>query len=87
MTVLTFPSNLCQRVPRLVTEEQRLRQWYDALEWLAQDSWYTLHELRAATGIPLARLPTILWRGGWVSRRQRHFDLTVWHGPNGSDAA
>ena len=86
MNVLSFRSDR-SRIPRLATEEQRLHQWYDSLDWNAQDSWYALHELRAATGIPLARLPTILWRCGWTSRRQRNFGLTVWHGPNGSDAA
>jgi hypothetical protein len=85
MTVLIFPNKERPRRPRLVTDEQRFEQWYEALDWPAQDCWYTLHELRAATGIPLARLPTILWRCGWWSRRQRPFALTVWHGPNGSD--
>ncbi len=85
MTVLSFRSKEIPRLPRLLTEEQRLQHWYEALDWDAQDNWYTLHELRAATAIPLARLPTILWRCGWASRRCRDYALTVWHGPNGSD--
>jgi hypothetical protein len=87
MTVLVFPSKPHRRIARLEGDEHRLRSWYDSIDWPAQDGWYTLHELRAATGIPITRLPTVLWRCGWISERRRGFHLTVWHGPHGSDVA
>jgi hypothetical protein len=87
MTVLTFPSKPQGRIARLESDEGRLRAWYDSLDWRAQDDWYTLHELRAATGIPMARLSTVLWRCGWISQRRRGFHLTVWHGPHGSEVS
>jgi hypothetical protein len=83
---MTHPAQSPFRAARLLTDEQRLRGWYLSLEWSAQDDWYTLHELRAATGIPLARLPTVLWRCGWSRERRRDLGITAWHGPHGSEA-
>jgi hypothetical protein len=87
MTTLAFRTPQLWRPARLVSEEQRLRDWYESLDWEGQDAWYTLHELRAATSIPMARLPTVLWRCGWITEPRRGFDLTVWHGPHGSEAS
>lgn len=75
MTVLPFPTKDGARPPRLLSEEKRLQLWYEALDWAAQDGWYTLHELRAATAIPLARLPTILWRCGVSANWPAYFSL------------
>lgn len=88
MSVVNFPARILStpRVPRLALDTQRLKQWYDALNCERQDSWYTLHELRAATGIPLTRLPTVLYRHGWITdRKQGYPGLTFYHGPVGSD--
>lgn len=87
MSVVSFPTRAAAtpRVPRLVIDAQRLKGWYDALDWELQDSWFTLPELRAATGIPLTRLPTVLYRHGWITERKRGYPLVFWHGPNGSD--
>jgi hypothetical protein len=86
MSILALPTATSSRPARLAGDEQRLRDWYDSLDWAAQDSWYSLHELRAATRIPLARLPTILWRTGWTSKRKPEFSLSVWHGPHGCES-
>lgn len=84
MSIVTFPKTPARGVPRLLSDEQRVRTWYDALDSEAQDSWYGLHEIKNATGIPMSRLPTILWRCGWCSDRHRYIaGLIVWHGPRG----
>ena len=84
MTILAFPRKQAPGVPRLVTDEQRIRAWYESLDVGAQDAWYSLHELRAATGIAMTRLATVLWRCGWIAERRRDVPgLVVWHGPNG----
>jgi hypothetical protein len=85
MRVVSFPIKPIPRPPRLLSEEQRLRHWYESLDWSAQVGWYTLHELRAATSIPMSRLTTILWRGGWVSQSVRGCQLSIWHGPHWSE--
>jgi len=72
------------RSARLSADEHRLANWYEALEWPAQDAWYTLHELSMATGIPMTRLRTALWRNGWTCEYRRGYQLVVWHGPHGS---
>jgi hypothetical protein len=84
MTILQFQSK-GPRLPKLVLEELKLQRWYDSLEWKDQTKWYTLHELNAALGIPMARLPTILWRHGWSTQRSRMYGMKVWNGPNGDD--
>jgi hypothetical protein len=85
MTIVSFPLRSGSPAARLLNDEERLRRWYDSLDWSAQDGWYSLHELRAATGIPIARLTTILWRGGWVSQSVRGRQLSIWHGPHWSE--
>lgn len=87
MQIVSFPTRAASapRVPRLIQDAQRLKEWYDAQDWNKQDAWYTLHELRAATGIPLTRLPTVLYRHGWITERKRGYPLVFWHGPSGSD--
>lgn len=84
MSVVTFPRMPFRGVPRLVTDEQKIRTWYESLGADAQDAWYSLHELSAATGIAMTRLSTVLWRCGWIAERRRDVPgLVVWHGPNG----
>jgi hypothetical protein len=70
------------RQARLVLEEQKLTRWYSSLDERAQVSWYTLHELKAATGIPMSRLPTVLRRLWWRTARSRTYHMVVWQGPN-----
>jgi hypothetical protein len=86
--VLQFPKVLnMPREARLIADEARLKAWYDNLPFeeprKGMDQWYTLHEVRAATGIPLTRLPTVLFRHGWITGRRPGFPLTFYHGPNG----
>jgi hypothetical protein len=84
MNIITFPRASLPGVPRLVKDEQKIRTWYDSLSADAQDSWYSLHELSAATGVAMTRLATVLWRCGWIAERRRNVPgLVVWHGPNG----
>lgn len=89
-TVLSFPDKRpAMRAARHSTDEARLNAWYDGLRFDRPrhgiDGWYTLHELRAATGIPMSRLPTALYRNGWITGRKRGYPLLFWHGPSGFD--
>jgi hypothetical protein len=84
MSIVAFPTRgraALPRPPRLLADEERVKQWYYNLEWEEQDRWITLHEIKHATGVPLTRLPTVLHRLGWVASRKRGFPLTMFHGP------
>jgi len=88
MSVVNFMTRTVSvpRPPRLVSDGQRLKCWYDNLSWDLQNSWFTLFEIRSATGIPLTRLRTVLYRHGWITERKRGFPgLVFYHGPNGTD--
>jgi hypothetical protein len=90
MTVLMFPKQSLTRAARLENDERRLLAWYEPLlfadPWAMGGAWFTLHELRAATGIPLTRLPTVLYRQRWFTRRKRGYPGVVfWHGPACND--
>ncbi len=67
------------RVARLVGDERRVSAWFNPLPAEQQDRWYSLHELRAATGVPMSRLPIVLHRLGW--HRETRFGIAMFHGP------
>lgn len=67
------------RLARLVGDEQRVSAWFKGLPVEQQDRWYSLHELRAATSVPMSRLPIVLHRLGW--HRETRFGIPLFHGP------
>lgn len=70
------------REARLVADEKRLFDWYETLvmePYASGDGWYSLHELKAATGIPMTRLPTVLARRLWI--RETRKGVVWYHGP------
>ena len=69
------------KAPRLVADEERVKSWYYALDWDERNRWMSLHEIKAATGVALTRLPTVLNRLGWFAQRKRGFPLLMFHGP------
>jgi hypothetical protein len=86
MSVIKFPTGPDKRPMReakLDRDEARLYAWTDALAAQPRtfwDDWYSLHELNAATGIPMARLPTVLRRCGWYSKTEPGYGR-LWHSP------
>jgi hypothetical protein len=86
MNVIAFPRSpmaLPIREAKLTIAEARLYQWTDSLARQPRtiwDDWYSLHELNAATGIPMTRLPTVLRRCGWHSQTQPG-QGRLWHSP------
>lgn len=69
------------KLPRLVADEERVKRWYYALDWDDRNRWMSLHEIKAATGVALTRLPTVLNRLGWFAQRKQGFPLLMFHGP------
>jgi hypothetical protein len=86
MSIIKFPREPMKqptREARLEREEARMLAWTNALGERSQaawDDWYTLHEISAATGIPMARLPTVLRRCAWRSKTEPGFGR-LWHSP------
>jgi hypothetical protein len=81
MSVIQFPTQTPAREARLVREERRVEDWFDSLSDEARQQWFTLYEIKAATLVPLARLPSVLYRLRWKVRRERGFALTLFQGP------
>lgn len=71
------------REARLTREERRVEDWFDSLSDANREQWFTLYEIKAATLIPLARLPSVLYRLRWKVRRERGFELMLFRGPFG----
>jgi hypothetical protein len=69
------------RKPRLIREEERVANWFDELSDEDRRRWFTLAEIKAAIGVPMARLQVVLYRLRWDVQRERGFELTLYRGP------
>jgi hypothetical protein len=71
---------------RLVTEEQRVREWFESLSEADRRCSYTLAEIRAAVSIPATRLRVVLCRLGWKVTGYTEFGMSTYRGPYETDA-
>lgn len=71
------------RPARLVTDEQRIRDWFDCLTEAERLRSYSLAEIRAAVSIPATRLRVVLYRLGWKPRREAGFGVLTYYKPRG----
>jgi hypothetical protein len=69
---------------RLVSDEQRVREWFDCLNEAARLQSYSLAEIRAAVLIPATRLRVVLYRLGWKPRREAGFGVLTYYKPRSS---
>jgi hypothetical protein len=69
---------------RLVTDERRVRDWFDCLSEVDRLRSYSLAEIRAAVSIPATRLRIVLYRLGWKPRRESGFGVLTYYKPNKS---
>ena len=60
--IIKFPKTTAKSKP---TDEQLIDKWYSSLSDDDKEKHYTLYQLKAATSVPLSRLPSALWALGW----------------------
>jgi hypothetical protein len=74
------------RPARLVTDEQRVRAWFESLNEADRRRSYTLAEIRAAVSIPATRLRVVLCRLRWRRSANTEFGVSTYRGPYETDA-
>ena len=69
------------RPAQLLSDERRLREWYDSLDETARMCGFALAEIRAAVSIPATRLKVVLFRLGWTAFRTGPFGVLLYRSP------